>query len=595
MKRIKKYRNVILMTSAVAIAAACSKSFLDITPAGSLQANTVATKAGVAALLVGAYSLLDGEGGAGTNNGPWATAASNWVYGSVGGGDAHKGSDPGDQNLITPIETWNVNASNAYLDQIWQARYDGVQRANETIRIMRLAKDILAPDTVETVAEALFLRAHYHFELRKMFGKVPYIDENVTYTAGNFLIPNDHDILSDIEKDLLYAYANLPATQADLGRANKWAAACYLMKVYIYQGRYSDAKTLFDTQILPNGTTTAGHAYKLNAHFADNFNPAKRNSDESVFAAQMTVNDGASGANSNQGDGLNFPYGGQTGCCGFFQPSFSLVNSFKVDAAGLPFLDGSYNNVNLKSDNGVNSNTPYTPDVTTAIDPRIDWTAGRRGIPFLDWGPMAGANWVRNQASAGPYEPVKNMFYASQKNTLTDASGWTAGFTANNVNLIRWADVLLWAAEAEIQAGTLANAMGYINQVRDRNTDPTGWVHKYLDDTNPTGGYSATPAANYKIGLYASFPSKDYALSALYFERKLELAMEGHRAMDLSRWGIAKQELDPFYAHEVASGYVLDVGATFTTGKNEFLPIPQAQIDKSTTGGKSVLTQNPGY
>lgn len=570
------------MTAAIAIAAACSKSFLEISPSGSLQPETVATKAGVQALLVGAYSLLDGVGGAGTALGPWVSAASNWVYGSVGGGDAHKGSDPGDQNLITPIETWNVNASNGYLDGVWSARYDGVQRANETIRIMRLAKDILAADTVEIVAESRFLRGHYHFELRKMFGKVPYIPEDVTYSAGNFLIPNDHDILPEIEADFMYAYNNLPETQADLGRANKWAAACYLMKTYIYEGKYAEAKALFDGQILPNGKTTSGHAYKLNAHFADNFNPAFRNSDESVFAAQMTVNDGASGGNSNQGDGLNFPYGGQTGCCGFFQPSFSLANSYKVDASGLPFLDGSYNNVPLKSDQGVGSNDPYTPDVTTPLDPRIDWTIGRRGIPFLDWGPMAGAVWVRNQASAGPYEPVKNMFYASQKNTLTDASGWTAGFTANNVNLIRYADVLLLAAEAEIKVGTLAQAQIYINQVRQRMVDPGGWVQ-------------GSPA-KYQIGLYTvPFASPDAALTALYFERKLELAMEGHRFFDISRWGIAKQELDAIYAREVASGYVLDVGATFTTGKNEFLPIPQPQIDKSTTGGKSVLTQNPGY
>jgi len=571
------------MATLIVFAAACTKSFLNITPPGSLDGPTLATKAGVEGLLIGAYSLLDGVGSnVGGADGPWATAGSNWVYGSVAGGDAHKGSDPGDQNLITPIETWQVNPSNDYLEQVWLVRYDGVQRANEAIRIMRLATDLLPADTVQVTAEAKFLRGHYHFELRKLFGKVPYVDENITYSAGNFLIPNDHDILTDIEADFMYAYNNLPETQTEIGRANKWAAACYLMKTYIFEGKFSDALNLFTTQILPNGKTSSGAKYELNAHFADNFNPGTRNTKESVFAAQMTVNDGASGGNSNQGDGLNFPYGGQTGCCGFFQPSFSLVNSFKVDANGLPFLDGSYNNVNLKSDQGASSNDPYTPDTTTPLDPRVDWTAGRRGIPFLDWGPMAGASWVRNQASAGPYEPVKNMFYASQKNVLTDASGWTAGFTANNVNIIRYADVLLWAAEAEIQAGSLVNAQALINQVRARNVDPTGWVQ-------------ASPA-NYKIGLYtAPFASKDAALTALYFERKLELAMEGHRAFDLSRWGIGKQELDPFYAHEVASGYVLDVGATYTTGKNEFLPIPQAEIDKSSKAGTSVLTQNPNY
>ncbi len=583
MRRIKKYKILIAVGTLVILGIACKKSFLEIVPPGSLDAGTIATKAGVEGLLVGAYSLLDGVGSnVGGADGPWATAASNWVYGSVAGGDAHKGSDPGDQNLITPIETWHVNASNDYLEQVWLVRYDGVQRSNEVIRLMRLTKDLSAADTLEITAEARFLRGHYHFELRKLFGNVPYIGENITYSAGNFLVPNDHDVFKDIEADFLYAYNNLPGKQADLGRANKWAAACYLMKTYMYEGKYTEALALFNSQIKPNGTTTSGTPYKLNPHFADNFNPATRNSMESVFAAEMTVNDGASGANSNQGDGLNFPYGGQTGCCGFYQPSYSLVNSFKVDANGLPFLDGSYNNKDLKNDEGASSNDPYTPDNTTPLDPRLDWTAGRRGIPFLDWGLMAGASWVRNQASAGPYEPVKNMFYKYQKNTLTDASGWTSGFTANNVNIIRYADVLLWAAEAEIQVGSLTNAQRYIDTVRARNLDPSGWVPGSV--------------ANYKIGLYGvPFASKDAALKALYFERKLELAMEGQRSFDLSRWGIGAAELTPFYAHEVASGYVLDVGAGYTTGKNEYLPIPQAEIDKSTKNGKSVLTQNKGY
>lgn len=313
MKRIKQ--KVILGVVAVAaITWACSKSFLQITPPGSLSTGVIATKAGVEGLLIGAYSLLDGVGGPSANpNGPWATAGSNWVYGSCAGGDAHKGSDPGDQNLITPIESWNVNASNNYLDDIWSARYDGVQRTNEAIRIMRLTKDMTGDDTVQVLAEARFLRGHYHFELRKMFGKVPYIDESITYTANNFLVPNDQDIFPQIEADFQYAYANLPDKQSDLGRANKWAAASYLLRTYIFEKKYSDALPLFNT-ILASGMNTAGKPYALNARFADNFNPGTRNSVESIFAAQSTVNDGTGGANANQGDGLNFPYGGQTGC-----------------------------------------------------------------------------------------------------------------------------------------------------------------------------------------------------------------------------------------------------------------------------------------
>lgn len=569
--------------AALVLLFACSKSYLNIPLTGQLAPATLANKIGVEALLVGAYSLLDGEGSnAGTGNGPWATAASNWVYGSVAGGDAHKGSDAGDQNLITPIESWNALPSNSYLDQVWQQRYDGVQRSNDAIRVMRLAKDMSPADTIQVTAEARFLRAHYHFELRKLFKMVPWIDETVTYSAGNFYVPNNTDIFPNIETDFMYAYNNLPETQSQVGRVNKWAAASYLAKTYMFEGKFSDAKALLTT-IIASGKTSGGKPYALVAHFADNFNPAKKNGPESVFAVQMNVNDGTGGANANTGDALNFPYGGgaQTSCCGFFQPSFSLANSFKVDGNGLPFLDGSFNNTDLKNDYGKTSNEAYTPDSTTPLDPRIDWTIGRRGIPFLDWGIMPGQDWIRDQANAGPYEGMKHMFYKSQIGTLTDASGWTNGFTANNVNIIRFADVLLWAAEAEAEVGSLDQATKYVNMVRARASDPTGFVQGSV--------------ANYQIGLYPTFPSQDYARKAIRFERKIELAMEGHRFFDLTRWGTGAAELNAYAAHEVNSNYLNIKGAVYTTGKSEYLPIPQAEIDLSVTGGKSVLTQNPGY
>ena len=560
---------------------ACKKSFLDTPVLGALNPDLVANKVAVNGVLIGAYSLLDGEGGNGTGNGPWATAASNWVYGSVAGGDAHKGSDPGDQNLITPIETWSTSPTNSYLDQIWRSRYDGIQRSNDAIRLSRLATDMTPADTLEVVAEARFLRAHYHFDLAKNFGKIPFVDESQTYSAGNFLTPNI-DVMPILETEFAYAYANLPEIQSDKGRANKWAAAAYLAKVYMFEKKYTEAQALFTT-IIANGKTAGGIKYQLEAHFADNFNPALKNGSESVFAAQMNVNDGTGGANANQGDALNFPYGGgaQTGCCGFFQPSYSLVNSFKVDANGLPFLDGSYNNTDVKNDEGIKSGDPYTPDNVTPLDPRLDWTVGRRGIPFLDWGLMAGQDWIRNQAAAGPFMAIKHTFYKSQKTILTDASGWTPGFTANNVNIIRFADVLLMAAEAEAEVGSLATATSYVNQVRARASDPTGFVPGSV--------------ANYKIGLYPTFASQDFARTAIRFERKIELACEGHRFYDLTRWGTGAAELNAYAAHELKSGYLTMVGVSYTPNKSEYLPIPQAQIDLSQVGGKSVLTQNPGY
>lgn len=303
----------------------------------------------------------------------------------------------------------------------------------------------------------------------------------------------------------------------------------------------------------------------------------------------MTVNDGTGAANANSGDALNFPYGGETGCCGFDQPSFTLSNSFKVDANGLPFLDESYNAVPLKNDMGISAAQPFTPDSTTPLDPRIDWTIGRRGIPFLDWGIMPGSIWVRNQAAAGPYEPIKHLFYKSQEGTYTDASSWTNGFTANNYHLIRYADVLLMAAEAEVNGGgSLMQAMTYVNQVRARAANPAGFV-------GPSNNAGKVSPANYQIGLYTSFPDATYAMKAIMFERKIELATEGHRFSDLVRWGTAKAQLDAYAANEAKQGYLSMTGVTFTVGKSEYLPIPQAEIDKSQKGSASVLSQNPGY
>jgi starch-binding outer membrane protein, SusD/RagB family len=579
----KNYKAILpVLLSMLVLLFGCQKTWLEVPAFGALSQEVLANKTGVAGVLVGAYSLLDGQGGAGGANGPWASSSSNWVYGSVAGGDAHKGSDPGDQNLITPIEQWNASPANEYLNQIWLARFDGVQRANEAIRLMRLATDMTPADTVQTAGEARFLRAHYHFELRKMFGKVPWINEDITFSAGNYLVPNNTDILSNIEEDFRYAYTVLPGTSTNKGRANKWAAAAYLARTLVWEKKWAEARSLLTT-IIASGTTADGTKYALTAKYADNFNPATKNSSESVFAVQMFVNDGTGGANANAGDALNFPYGGgaQTGCCGFYQPSFSLANSFKVDpATGLPLFD-TYNNTDLKNDQNISSSQAYVPDVVTPLDPRIDWTIGRRGIPFLDWGLMAGKDWIRNQAAAGPYMGIKHTFYKSQIGTYTDASAWSTGFTANNYGIIRYADVLLLAAECEVEGGgTLAQAMAYVNQVRQRASNPAGFVPGSV--------------AKYQIGLYTSFPDAAYARKAIYFERKVELAMEGNRFFDLTRWGINAQELNPYAAHENASGYSSMVGVTFKTG-HEYLPIPQDQIDKSQAGGTSVLTQNSGY
>ncbi|HCL84137.1 MAG TPA: RagB/SusD family nutrient uptake outer membrane protein [Chitinophagaceae bacterium] len=582
---------------------ACNKSFLEKAPVGSYTPDVIATKAGVSGLLIGAYSLLDGEGGAGPNTpGPWATAGSNWVFGSVCADDSHKGSDPGDQPDIVSLMTWSETSTNSYNEGVWQARYDGVQRSNEVLREMRLAKDIAPPDTIQLSAEARFLRAFYMMELKKIFGNVPWVDESVTYTAGNWRVPNDVDVATNdanvwpkIEADLSYAVANLPATQSQVGRINKWGAQAYLAKAYMFEHKYASALPLL-TDLMANGVTSGGLKYKLVDNFNDNFNAATKNNSESVFAAQNSVNDGSTAANANAGDVLNFSYDPAmpVSCCGFNQPSYSLANAYKTDpVTGYPLPD-TYNNSNLKNDEGLKSSDPFTPDVTTPLDPRIDWTIGRRGIPFLDWGINPGFIFVRNQASGGPYAPVKNAPYASQVGALTDKSSWTAGYTALNINLCRFADVILWAAECEVEVGSLDNAQADVNIVRLRakNTPtPAGSPALYA---GTQGSNVANLPFVYAAGFFSGLGQAG-ARKYVQFERRLELAMEGQRFFDLVRYGTAATELNAYVAKEVGYGYSLLSGATFKDGQSNYFAIPQQEIDASTVGGKPTLTQNPGY
>ncbi len=556
----------------VALVYACGEKFLTKEPLGVVSEPALQSAKGADALLIAAYSSLDGYSGWG-NGGPWQGSATNWVFGSIAGGDAYKGSDPGDQPAITPIERMAGLPNNEYFETRWRVLYDGVSRSNFALRAIKAAPDLNETSKKIRTAEARFLRGHYHFELKKMWNMVPYVDENAT----DFKIPNDKDIYPQIEADLKFAVDNLPLRQSDVGRATKGAAQALLGKVFLFQKKFNEAKQQFDAVV-------ASGVYSLAACYHDNFNPATKNGPESVFAVQSSVNDGsADNLNGNYGEILNYPYtGGPGGCCGFHQPSQNLVNAFQVDANGLPLLD-TYNNTDVKNDQGIPSDSPFTPH-TGPLDPRLDWTVGRRGIPYLDWGPHPGTAWIRDQAFGGPYAPKKNVFYRAQQGTLSGASGWAQGANANNYNIIRYADVLLMLAECEVELGNLERARALVNQVRNRAKN--GCVVRNPDNT---------PAANYRVEPYNTpWTSKEFAAKAVRFERRIELGMEGHRFFDLVRWGIAEQELNAYYAKEGTLRSYLQ-GARFTRGKNEYYPIPQQQIVLSTAGGQPTLKQNPGY
>jgi hypothetical protein len=591
---MKRSAYLLLSMLLVAVTFSCKKA-LEQPALGSLSEAIVANKSGVNALLVGAYAALDGMQGSDQGFGgseAWQASPSNWVFGSIAGGEASKGSDGGDQPAIDPIANFYSDANNAYYNGKWKALYEGVSRTNNVLKLLAKATDITDAEKASVSGQARFLRGHFYFELKKMWNMVPYIDE----TTSNFNQPNNVDIWPNIVADLQFAYDNLPATQSEIGRANKWAAGAYLAKAYLYQHKFTEAKALFDV-VIPQGTTSSGLKYGLNPQFHYNYDPSREDNLEVVFAIQMAANVDANGpSNANNGDMLNFPYGGPFGCCGFFQPSIDLVNHFRTNpVTGLPYLT-DYNNFPIKNDMGIKSSQSFTPDAGT-VDPRLDWTAGRRGIPYLDWGLFEGESWTRDQSYGGPYAPKKNIYTQANVETDADLTSWAPGSSINYL-VIRFADVLLMAAECEAQVGSLAKAEEYVNLVRARAANPQGFVYKYKNNNDPTGGYSTVPAANYKVSVYPAgdFGSKgkDYALNSIYYERKLELAMEGHRFFDLVRWGTAESELTAYFGYE--GKLTSDVArGKFTKGKNDYYPIPQRQIDLSQSGGSPVLKQNPGY
>ncbi|WP_293307173.1 RagB/SusD family nutrient uptake outer membrane protein [Pedobacter sp. UBA5917] len=569
-----KHVKYILLSFLIFSTFSCKKEFLNLQPQGELTEGQLTTQDGVEGLLVGAYSLLNGN--VNGTYGNYGAAPSQWLFGEVASDNAHKGSSVGDQPPMNAIEQHSPTSTNDNLSNLWDRCFEGIQRCNNTLKILANLQagngsaKFADARAKEIQGEARLLRAHYYFFLVRVFKLVPYVTEA---TSGTF-VPNDKDIYPNIVDDLQFAVANLSTTKpkSQKGRVDKYAAQAYLGKVFLYQKKYPEAYDLLNAVILakPDLTTMP---------YADNFDITKEDGPETIMSVQHSVGtDGTGGDNGNVGDILNFPYGNTPiNCCGFFQPSIDLANSFKVDIAGLPLLDGSYRTNPYKSDFGLTGSAKdnYVVDKTLPFDPRIESTIGRRGVPYRDWGIMAGDTWIRDASNGGPFVAVKNTIEAAQITSGT-APGNT-NVTGLNVNLIRLGDVYLMAAECAVEKGDLPRALALVNIVRARAAKITPQQ------------VNGAPAAAYKVSAYTSFPNDTYARNAVRFERRLELAMEGHRFFDLVRWGIAKQTLESYFSFE--GGYFDYLKGISIESRDEYFPLPQDQIDRS----KGTLKQSPGY
>ena len=557
---MKKILTILLSAS---ILVSCTDDFTEIDPVGSLSDAALQNATGVDLLLTGAYSVLDGmrNGGPGAD---WTKSGDNWWLDAISD-DAHKGSTDGDQADLLAIELFTWDTPNPYFEGRWQALFAGVNRANAVIDLINNSED---PSIFTSqLAQARFLRGHYNFELQRMWVNVPYIsDEN--YGASEFNQPNNGPIWSQIEADFSFAANNLETSRSAFGRPIRSAAQAYLGRTLLYQGKWAEALTQLEA-VIGSGD------YALNSDFSANFRSAGENSSEMIFAIQF-ASDGGQSPQGNRGGTLNMPIGAMTGgmCCGFYQPTIDLGNAFQTDSNGLPLA--SWATTDITTDYGIYETEAFSPH-TGPLDPRIDFTIGRRGIDLNGFGPMTGKDNIRASFTdiSGPYVNKKNLYTAGD-DTNKGTGGWGEQRTGINYHILRYADVLLMAAEAAVETGALEVGRGYVNQVRARAKN----------------GPRADSSPNYVIDTYNSaWTDQAAARNAVRHERRVELAMEGHRLFDLRRWGNMVSTLNTYIANEARTIANFGTKANAVQDKHNALPIPLNAIDSS----QGALKQNAGH
>ena len=545
---------------------ACKKSFLDVKPNGVLDEATLSTEKGLGKLLLATYAMLDGHDGGLGLGGEWGSGGSNFLYGGMGGGEANKGSDPGDQGPnMTPVIRHDITSTNGAINDRWKALYEGIKRANTVLEILAKVPGLSDGTSKNIAGQARFLRAWYHFQVRITYGKACFMDEatDIALASGAIAgVSNETDIFPKIIEDAKFAYENLPAAQDAVGRVNKYAAGAFYGKVLLYTKDFAGAKTVL-SDVVTNGKNSLGIPFDLYPKYEDNFNIAFENGKESVFAFQSSSNDNAGARNGNWGDLLNLPATGPGGA-GFYCPTYFFTNRFKTNVAGLPVA--APQNTEVLDPAGQTGLTQYAGNVDT----RLDWTIGRNGVPYLDWGTYV-TGWQRDP-SAGPFGAKKTCIRQAQVGTYHDASIWySAGGVALNINLIRFSDVILMLAEAEIEAGSLTTAFDLINRVRTRAKNTTIVSFPSTLGTPKTEPYTVP------------FADKGAGQTAVRLERQLELGLEGTRFFDLVRWGIASTEINAYYAYESPLPYqvILNGVVPYASPARDYYPVPQQQIDLS--------------
>lgn len=441
------------------------------------------------------------------------TTLRNWHYHSGGfpildimSDDAHKGSNPNDAaNTVGPYDDFTHTPTQDGLDRWWNALYEGIKRANVVLqRVEPIEMDQQLKNRY--LAEASFLRALYYFDLARAWGGVPM----VTTLEVNFELPRSSadEIYSLIEQDLQFAIDNLPLKSAygpnGLGRATKGAAQALLAKVYLFQQNFTGAEE-YTMEVINSGE------YGLEPDFNDVNGPEGEHGIESVFEVGAVATAGANNG-GNQYANTQGVRGTPNRGWGFNRPSVDLREAF-----------------------GEN-------------DPRRDATIIELG-EVID-----GIEILGDGTTPDEFVDENGITQIESYNQKV----WIPGTSTNtqfghNRRIIRYADVLLMAAEALNENNKPGEALTYLNLVRERARQGNEDILPDITETN-----------------------KDALRDLIIEERRVELALEGHRFWDLVRTGKAPEVLGQY---------------GFVEGKHELLPIPQSEIDLS----QGALTQNENW
>jgi hypothetical protein len=575
---MKRYLKIFITAAFLIFSISCSESFLDYTPKGTLSGDVLNAPEHLDNMVTAAYSAI--------GNDDWTHAFSHmWIWGSVRSDDAYKGGGSvGDQGEIDLLEQFvAVTTDLGKPNVVWTAMYEGIQRANDALQRVDAASEEAYPNKVIREAELRFLRGHWYFMLKRLFKNPVWVDETVKReeikNIANNVYTSDQ-FWDKIAEDFAFAAANLPATQPQKGRANKEAAWAYLAKTRLYQAYEQNAQNEVINinqaklqQVVANCDNVINSGlYGLHDDFAKNFLTPFENGIESIFAVQFSVDDGTtSPGRINRATGLNFNMAPEFGCCDFHNPSQNMVNAFKTNAQGYPLFDTFDDNL-LRN--------PADFQAPNTVDPRIDHTIGIPTHPFKympNWVMLS--NWRRAPQIYGFWSSMKEVV---PYNDPTYRKYGAFMGSALNFDVLRYDDVLLMKAEALIELNRQDEALPLINQVRNRAKNSTGRL-KMAD---------GSPISNYKIEPYVldATWTKDYARKALRFERRLEFAMEGSRFFDLVRWGIAAETLNAHFAKE-KTRFVFLANANFKKGRDEYLAIPQQQINLV----NGIYVQNNGW